>query len=77
VKAMLVMSGEADMYVHDSPLYEWDVCAPVAVALAAGLDACQTNGDPIVFNKARPVADSLIICRPEFTEQIIDALRSR
>lgn len=77
VKAMLVMSGEADMYVHDGPLYEWDVCAPVAVALAAGLDACQRNGDPIVFNKSRPVADSLIICRPEFTGRIIDALRSR
>ena len=77
VKAMLVMSGAADMYVHDGPLYEWDVCAPVAVALAAGLDACQTNGDPLVFNKARPVAESLLICRPEFTGRIIDSLRSQ
>lgn len=77
VKAMLVMAGEADVYVHDGPLYEWDVCAPVAVALAAGLDACMTNGEPLIFNKARPVTESLLICRPEFTSQIVDALRSQ
>lgn len=74
VKAMLVMDGQADIYVHDGPLYEWDVCAPVAVALAAGLDACDTRGEPLVFNKARPVVESLLICRPEFTERVLQAL---
>ena len=77
VKAMLVVSGEADVYVHDGPLFEWDVCAPVAVALAAGLDACQTNGDPITFNKARPVVNSVMISRPEYTDRVIAALTSR
>lgn len=74
VKAMLVMDGQADVYVHDGPLYEWDVCAPVAVALAAGLDCCHTTGEPIVFNKARPVVESLLICRPEFTSRVVQAL---
>lgn len=74
VKAMLVMDGQADIYVHDAPLYEWDVCAPVAVVLAAGLDACNAKGQPLVFNKERPVTDSLLICRPEFTEQVVQIL---
>lgn len=75
VKAMLVMNGQADVYVHDGPLYEWDVCAPAAVALAAGLDCVKTTGEPIVFNKLRPVVDSLLICRPEFTQQVIATLQ--
>lgn len=77
VKAMLVAVGRADVYVHDAPLHEWDVCAPVAVALAAGLDACGTDGRPIEFNKETPVVNSLVICRPEFTTDVVRAMRVR
>lgn len=77
VKAVLVATGQADVYVHDAPLYEWDVCAPTAVALAAGLDACGTDGTPLRFNKAQPVVGNLVISRPEFTTQVIHAMRSR
>ena len=38
VKAMAVVRGEVDAYVHGGGLYEWDSCAPVAVARAAGLE---------------------------------------
>jgi len=77
VKAVLVAAGQADVYVHDAPLYEWDVCAPVAVALAVGLDACGTDGTSIEFNKETPIVTSLLICRPEFTTDVVHALRSR
>jgi 3'(2'), 5'-bisphosphate nucleotidase len=77
VKAMLVATGEADIYVHDAPLYEWDVCAPVAVALAAGLDACAADGTRLGFNKPRPVVPSLVICRREFTTDVVSALQAR
>ena len=77
VKAMLVMAGDADVYVHDAPLYEWDVCAPVAVALAAGLHATDSFGETLVFNKQRPVVDSLVICRPEFAASVIRTLNGR
>ena len=36
-KAMAVVLGEADIYVHDGGMYQWDSAAPAAVALAAGL----------------------------------------
>lgn len=76
VKAMLVATGRADVYVHNSPLYEWDVCAPIAVALAAGLDACDGDGEPLQFNKERPIVSNLVICRPEYTADVVHALRS-
>ena len=33
-KAMAVVRGEVDVYVHAGGQYEWDSCAPVAVALS-------------------------------------------
>ena len=74
VKAMAVVRGEADAYVHGGFLYEWDSCAPVAVAEAAGLVACRVDGSDLEFNKARPVTGGLVICRPELRDGILDAL---
>ena len=34
-KAMAVVLGEAEIYLHSGGQYEWDNCAPVAVAQAA------------------------------------------
>lgn len=76
VKAMLVVTGQADIYVHDAPLYEWDVCAPVAVALAAGLSATDNEGRPLLFNKDRPTVPGLVISRPEFATDVVEVLRA-
>ncbi len=74
VKAMLVVGGEADVYVHASGLYEWDVCAPAAVAEAAGMVVSDLDGDPIEYNKAHPVVRGLVISRPEYAERVGAAL---
>ena len=74
VKAMLVVNGTADAYVHASPLYEWDVCAPAAVAQNAGLHVSDAAGEPLVFNQARPVVNSFVVCRPELADDILSAL---
>jgi 3'(2'), 5'-bisphosphate nucleotidase len=66
VKAMLVVSGAVDVYVHSSGLWEWDVCAPAAVAAANGLVVTDIDGDPILYNKSRPIVRGLVISRPEF-----------
>lgn len=76
VKAMLVVNGTADAYVHASPLYEWDVCAPAAVAQSAGLHVSDAAGEPLVFNQARPVVNSFVVCRPELADDILSALSS-
>ena len=75
VKAMAVVRGSADVYVHPSGLYEWDVCAPAAVAIAAGLDTSGLDGTALTFNKPRPVVPGLLICRPQYTRRVRSALR--
>lgn len=74
VKAMLVARGEADVYVHNAPLYEWDVCAPAAVATAAGLHVSDCSGNPLLFNKAQPIVSSLLIARVELASDVISAV---
>jgi len=74
VKAMLVVMGDADVYVHGSPLYEWDVCAPAAVARAAGLHVSGVNGSELAYNQGRPVCPGLLICRPEYADAVISAM---
>ena len=76
-KAALVTTGRADVYVHDSPLYEWDVCAPAAMAIAAGFDVSDPWGEPLVFNQARPVVPGLVVSAPAFTRAVLEALAVR
>lgn len=66
VKAMLVVTGAVDIYVHGSGLFEWDVCAPAAVAAAAGLVVTDIGGNEIRYNKSEPVVRGLVIARPEY-----------
>ena len=71
-KAMAVVRGEADIYLHTGGQYEWDNCAPAAVAMAAGLHVSRVDGSPLVYNCANPYLPDLLICRKEFAA---DALR--
>lgn len=74
-KAMAVVRGEADVYAHSGGQYEWDSCAPVAVAAAAGLHVSRLDGSPLRYNEPDPYLPDLLICRPELAEPILDALR--
>jgi len=74
VKAMAVVRGEMDAYVHAGGLYEWDVCAPAAVAQAAGLHVSGVDGSQLRFNRARPHTPGLVICRPDFADELLEAL---
>ena len=73
-KAMAVVRGEADIYAHTGGQYEWDSCAPVAVALAAGLHASRIDGSPLIYNNADPYLPDLLICRAEHAEASIAAV---
>ena len=67
-KAMAVVLGEADIYVHDGGMYQWDSAAPAAVALAAGLHASRIDGSPLVYNDRDPWLPDFLVCRPEFAD---------
>ena len=77
VKAMAVVRGEVDAYVHGGGLYEWDSAAPVVVARAAGLVCCRLDGSELVFNKRDPWSPGLIVSRPHLVEDILDVMSPR
>ncbi len=74
VKAMLVVGGEVDVYVHASGLYEWDVCAPAAVAAAAGMVVADLEGRPFEFNKAHPAVRGFVVARPQYATTVAEVL---
>jgi 3'(2'), 5'-bisphosphate nucleotidase len=74
-KAMAVVRGEADVYAHSGGQYEWDSCAPVAVAQAAGLHVSRIDGSPLVYNRLEPYLPDLLICRPELAAPVLEALQ--
>ena len=73
-KAMSVVVGDADIYVHDGGMYQWDSAAPAAVALAAGLHASRIDGSPLVYNDRSPWLPDFLICRKELAEPVLDAI---
>lgn len=75
-KAMAVVLGEADIYLHSGGQHEWDSCAPVAIALANGLHCSRLNGQELVYNQIDTTMPDLLICRSELSEQVLAALRS-
>lgn len=74
-KAMAVVRGEADIYLHSGGQYEWDSCAPVAVARAAGLHTSRIDGSPLVYNRENPYLPDLLICRKEDAARVFEALK--
>tara|TARA_R110000782_G_scaffold78293_3_gene155862 strand:- start:49521 stop:50273 length:753 start_codon:yes stop_codon:yes gene_type:complete len=73
-KAMAVIRGEADIYLHTGGQYEWDSCAPAAVALAHGLHVSRIDGSPLVYNQRDVYMPDLLICRKEHAQPILDML---
>ena len=73
-KAMAVVLGEADIYLHDGGMYQWDSAAPAAVALAAGLHVSRLDGTPIVYNDRDPWLPDFLICRQELADDVLEAL---
>lgn len=74
-KAMAVVRGAAEIYLHSGGQHQWDNCAPVAVALAAGLHASRIDGSPIVYNQRETSIPDLLICRKEWAEPVLAAVR--
>ena len=70
-KAMAVVRGEAEIYLHSGGQYEWDNCAPVAVAQAYGLHCSRIDGSPLVYNCEDTYLPDLLICRPEYAETVL------
>ena len=71
-KAMAVVRGEAEIYLHSGGQHEWDSCAPVAVAAGHGLHCSRIDGSALRYNRADTSLPDLLICRPEWAERVLD-----
>lgn len=74
-KAMAVVRGEAEIYLHSGGQYEWDSCAPVAVARAQGLHCSRIDGSPLLYNRKDTYLPDLLICKPELADDVLDLVR--
>ncbi len=70
-KAMAIVRGEAEIYMHTGGQYEWDSCAPVAVAAAYGLHVSRADGSLLVYNQPDTYMPDLLICRREWADTVL------
>jgi len=70
-KIAAVILGAADVYVHAGGQYEWDSCAPVAVATASGLHASRLDGDPLRYGDPDAWLPDLVVCRQEYAPAVL------
>jgi 3'(2'), 5'-bisphosphate nucleotidase len=74
-KAMAILRGEADIYLHSGGQYEWDSAAPVAVAQAHGLHCSRIDGSPLRYNNADVYMPDILIARQEHAQTVLSVLR--
>lgn len=75
-KAMAVVRGDVDAYVHAGGQWEWDSAAPAGVLWAAGMHASRLDGSPLIYNRRDPYLPDLLMCRPEVAEVLLDVILS-
>ncbi|SRX94971.1 Monophosphatase CysQ [Mycobacterium tuberculosis H37Rv] [Mycobacterium shimoidei] len=74
-KAMSVVRGDADAYIHAGGQWEWDSAAPAGVVLAAGLHASRLDGSELIYNRPDPYLPDFLMCRPELADVLLGAIR--
>ncbi|RSV18351.1 3'(2'),5'-bisphosphate nucleotidase CysQ [Sphingomonas sp. ABOLG] len=74
-KAMAVVQGEADIYLHSGGQFEWDSAAPVAVAAAFGLHCSRIDGSPLRYNQEDVYLPDLLICQKELAGEVLALVR--
>ncbi len=70
-KAMHVLLGDYDAYIHAGGQYEWDSAAPVGVAKAAGLHCSRLDGSELTYNNRDTYLPDILICRPDLADEIL------
>ncbi|OBB26616.1 3'(2'),5'-bisphosphate nucleotidase CysQ [Mycolicibacterium peregrinum] len=73
-KAMAVVRGDVDAYIHAGGQWEWDSAAPAGVVLAAGLHASRLDGSELRYNRADPYLPDFVMCRKELAPILLEAI---
>jgi len=75
-KAMAVVRGDVDAYIHAGGQWEWDSAAPAGVVQAAGLHASRLGGAPLIYNRRDPYLPDLLICRADLADDLLREIAS-
>jgi 3'(2'), 5'-bisphosphate nucleotidase len=75
-KAMAVVRGDVDAYIHAGGQWEWDSAAPAGVVQAAGLHASRLDGSPLIYNRHDPYLPDFLMCRMELADALLEGVRS-
>ena len=75
-KVSRLFFGEADIYVHQKGLKEWDTCAPEAVARALGWSVSTLSGAEHRYNRENPRNEEIVVCRPSWRDRVLKSLRA-
>ncbi|MEN2789543.1 3'(2'),5'-bisphosphate nucleotidase CysQ [Sphingomonas oligophenolica] len=70
VKVSALLEGVGQVYVHYGSLFQWDSCAPVALARAAGLDTSRLSGEALAYNGPGTALPDLVISHPAVTAEV-------
>lgn len=73
-KAIAVLRGDADAYVHAGGQWEWDSAAPVGVLAAAGMHVSRIDGSPLLYNQPHPYLPDLVMCATDLAPALLEAL---
>ena len=73
-KVGAILADAADVYFNSGGFYEWDLAAPLGIAVHNGLSVSDCSGKQIELNKVELKVKDILICRPELTATIVMAL---
>ncbi len=69
-----MLAGHADMYINTGGFFEWDLAAPLGVAVHRGFVVCDVQGNEIALNQEHTKLKGAIVCRPEFESIVLKSL---
>jgi 3'(2'), 5'-bisphosphate nucleotidase len=75
-KVGAILADKADAYFNSGGFYEWDLAAPLGIAVHNGLSVTDCTGNLIELNKVNLKVKDILICRPELTTTIVMALKN-
>lgn len=69
-----IIAGNAEVYLHDSGFFEWDLAAPLAVADHYGLYARHLDGSRFQLNQRPPFVRDSLFCIAALEAYLAEAL---
>jgi 3'(2'), 5'-bisphosphate nucleotidase len=73
-KVGAILSDQADVYFNSGGFFEWDLAAPLGIAVHNGLSVTDCNGNDIELNKVDLRVKDILVCRDELTATIVSVL---